>query len=91
MRRRRFAKSDEFVAIARKNGRIAHARRICLQGEIKEENRFKIAVQYDVSIPLEKFYELVTVMRKRLGEKVLRCVGYGHVGDSNLHIVILDF
>jgi len=44
--------------------------------------------KYDVSIPLDKFYELVTVMRKRLGDKVLRCVGYGHVGDSNLHINI---
>ena len=26
-------------------------------------------------------------MRKRLGENCLRCVGYGHVGDSNLHLV----
>ena len=26
-------------------------------------------------------------MRERLGDKALRCVGYGHVGDSNLHLV----
>lgn len=25
-------------------------------------------------------------MRERLGDKCLRCVGYGHVGDSNLHL-----
>ena len=43
--------------------------------------------QYDVSIPLKTFYDLVEDMRARLGNKVLRCVGYGHVGDSNLHLV----
>lgn len=25
-------------------------------------------------------------MRERLGDKVIRCVGYGHVGDGNLHL-----
>ena len=25
-------------------------------------------------------------MRKRLGDKVTRCIGYGHVGDGNLHL-----
>ena len=27
-------------------------------------------------------------MRERLGDKVTRCVGYGHVGDGNLHLNI---
>ena len=45
--------------------------------------------QYDVSIPLKHFYDLVEDMRVRLGDKALRCVGYGHVGDSNLHLVSL--
>jgi len=30
-------------------------------------------------------------MRERLGDKALRCVGYGHVGDSNLHLVSFHF
>jgi len=42
--------------------------------------------KYDVSIPLNVFYDLVEEMRERLGENCLRCVGYGHVGDSNLHL-----
>ena len=46
--------------------------------------------QYDVSIPLKHFYDLVEDMRVRLGDKALRCVGYGHVGDSNLHLVSLQ-
>ena len=25
-------------------------------------------------------------MRTRLGDSVIRCVGYGHVGDGNLHL-----
>ena len=25
-------------------------------------------------------------MRDRLGDDVIRCVGYGHVGDGNLHL-----
>jgi FAD/FMN-containing dehydrogenase len=25
-------------------------------------------------------------MRERLGSRVIRCLGYGHVGDGNLHL-----
>ncbi|XP_053388422.1 D-2-hydroxyglutarate dehydrogenase, mitochondrial-like, partial [Mercenaria mercenaria] len=42
--------------------------------------------KYDVSLPLENFYGLVSDMRDRLGDKVTRVVGYGHVGDGNLHL-----
>lgn len=42
--------------------------------------------KYDVSLPLENFYNLVTDMRERLGSKATRVVGYGHVGDGNLHL-----
>ncbi|XP_064611962.1 D-2-hydroxyglutarate dehydrogenase, mitochondrial-like [Liolophura sinensis] len=41
--------------------------------------------KYDVSLPLSHFYELVEVMRERLGDKAVSVVGYGHVGDCNLH------
>lgn len=42
--------------------------------------------KYDVSLPLEHFYNLVVDMRQRVGQKATRVVGYGHVGDGNLHL-----
>ena len=52
--------------------------------------------KYDVSIPLSELYQLVEDCRARLEEKglvgeddsksVLGVVGYGHMGDSNLHL-----
>lgn len=42
--------------------------------------------KYDVSLPLPSFYNLVEAMRERLGTMVTRVVGYGHVGDGNLHL-----
>lgn len=41
--------------------------------------------KYDISLPLTDFYDIVEVLRKRLGNKVTRCVAYGHLGDGNLH------
>lgn len=41
--------------------------------------------KYDVSLPLSDFYKIVEVLRKRLGNRVTRCVAYGHLGDGNLH------
>lgn len=52
--------------------------------------------KYDVSIPLSDLYQLVEDCRQRLTEKgfvgdddsfpVRAVVGYGHMGDSNLHL-----
>lgn len=36
--------------------------------------------KYDISLPLEKIYDLVTDMRAHLGSKAKNIVGYGHVG-----------
>ena len=52
------------------------------EGLLKDGYTYK----YDISLPLEVFYECVNIMRERLGDKVIRCVGYGHVGDGNLHL-----
>ncbi len=41
--------------------------------------------KYDVSLPLAHFYELVEIMQTRLKPLATRVVGYGHVGDGNLH------
>ncbi|XP_038671946.1 D-2-hydroxyglutarate dehydrogenase, mitochondrial isoform X2 [Scyliorhinus canicula] len=45
--------------------------------------------KYDISLPLEAFYEIVTVMKDRLGTRAKRVVGYGHLGDGNLHLNIV--
>lgn len=52
--------------------------------------------KYDVSIPLEEMYQLVDDTRARIEEAgllgdteehpVVSVVGYGHMGDSNLHL-----
>ncbi|XP_057529185.1 D-2-hydroxyglutarate dehydrogenase, mitochondrial isoform X1 [Amaranthus tricolor] len=43
--------------------------------------------KYDLSLPLEKMYDLVDEMRARLGHPA-NVVGYGHLGDGNLHLNI---
>ncbi|CBI17437.3 unnamed protein product, partial [Vitis vinifera] len=43
--------------------------------------------KYDLSIPVEKMYDLVEEMRVRLGHSA-KVMGYGHLGDSNLHLNI---
>ncbi|KAE8215841.1 hypothetical protein CF327_g933 [Tilletia walkeri] len=53
--------------------------------------------KYDLSMPVEKMNELVDVMRARFEEKgmmgegkgIKTVVGYGHIGDGNLHINIV--
>ncbi|RPB03468.1 hypothetical protein L873DRAFT_1800560 [Choiromyces venosus 120613-1] len=50
--------------------------------------------KYDVSIPLKELYSLVEDVKARFieygllgeGEAVVDVVGYGHMGDSNLHL-----
>ncbi|KAB5547582.1 hypothetical protein DKX38_010988 [Salix brachista] len=41
--------------------------------------------KYDLSLPVEKMYSLVEEMRARLGQSA-NVVGYGHLGDGNLHL-----
>jgi D-2-hydroxyglutarate dehydrogenase len=45
--------------------------------------------KYDVSLPLLCFPDMIAAIRKQLqskGKSSLRVVGYGHMGDSNLHV-----
>ncbi|KAG7163479.1 D-2-hydroxyglutarate dehydrogenase, mitochondrial-like isoform X2 [Homarus americanus] len=44
--------------------------------------------KYDISLPLPHFYKMVEDMREHLGSNILRCCGYGHIGDGNLHLNI---
>ena len=50
---------------------------------------------YDVSLPLSHYYDVVDIMKKKLGKNVKSVCGLGHVGDGilafnfqNLHVFI---
>ncbi|KAJ8357012.1 hypothetical protein SKAU_G00198060 [Synaphobranchus kaupii] len=42
--------------------------------------------KYDISLPVEKIYQLVTDMREHLGDRAKNVIGYGHIGDGNVHL-----
>ncbi|VVC92863.1 unnamed protein product [Leptidea sinapis] len=42
--------------------------------------------KYDVSIPLNNYYDIVLLLRKKLEGKYTNIYGYGHIGDGNIHI-----
>lgn len=46
------------------------------------------AYKYDISLPLAVYYDIVEKMRDRLADQAdcVRVCGYGHLGDSNLHL-----
>ncbi|XP_072263912.1 D-2-hydroxyglutarate dehydrogenase, mitochondrial [Pyxicephalus adspersus] len=44
--------------------------------------------KYDLSMPVEKLYTLVEETKARLGSSARSVVGYGHLGDGNLHLNI---
>ena len=42
--------------------------------------------KYDLSLPLKQFYEIVPTTAKHVGDLATYVCGYGHIGDSNLHL-----
>jgi FAD/FMN-containing dehydrogenase len=44
--------------------------------------------KYDISLPVTTMYDMVLKTKARLGNKVGGVVGYGHLGDGNLHLNI---
>lgn len=44
--------------------------------------------KYDLSLPPNDMYQLVEEMRTRMNHLPVTVVGYGHMGDSNLHLNI---
>lgn len=38
--------------------------------------------KYDISLPVERIYQLVTDMREHLQDRAKSVVGYGHVGKT---------
>lgn len=43
---------------------------------------------YDISIPLRNFYDLVDATKRQLDSLPAKVFGFGHIGDSNLHLVV---
>ena len=41
--------------------------------------------KYDISLPMDKFYQIVEDMRLHLKDLATRVAGYGHVGDGKSH------
>ena len=52
------------------------------------ESQFSLTfcLQYDVSLPLENYYKVVECLKERLAGKANMVVGYGHIGDCNIHV-----
>lgn len=69
---------------------IAQQRRLWrLRESVPEASRAGgYCYKYDLSLPLACLYDIVEVMRERLRGAYLSCVGYGHVGDGNIHLNI---
>eukprot|EP01137_Pigoraptor_chileana_P033148 Opistho-2@23625 len=45
-----------------------------------------VVYKYDLSIPVPRLYSLIEDLREHLGARVRSVVGYGHLGDGNLHV-----
>jgi len=75
--------TDGTVATApSKQGEIWQLRERLAEALMKDGYNYK----YDISLPLSAFYESKLALEKRLGNKVTRVVGYGHIGDGNMHL-----
>lgn len=48
----------------------------------------KHVFKYDLSVPLSKFYDIVPVIKERVGDRAFSVSGFGHMGDSNLHLSV---
>jgi len=70
----------------------------CREGIAEALNHWGGVYKYDLSLPLPQLYSLVEKTRDRMTEAgllgdtddhpVVEVVGYGHMGDSNLHLNI---
>ncbi|KAJ6636532.1 D-2-hydroxyglutarate dehydrogenase, mitochondrial [Pseudolycoriella hygida] len=43
---------------------------------------------YDFSVPLKNFYDLVNATKKQISDLPANAFGFGHLGDSNLHLIV---
>jgi FAD/FMN-containing dehydrogenase len=61
--------------------------RECISEAVVREG---VAYKYDVSLPLSAMYDLVVDVRERCADVALCTVGYGHIGDGNLHLNVVE-
>ncbi|NWX32278.1 D2HDH protein, partial [Notiomystis cincta] len=76
--------TDGTVATSDKKIKASHLRERITEALTHDGYVYK----YDISLPVGKLYDLVTDMRARLGQSAKNVVGYGHLGDGNLHLNI---
>lgn len=50
------------------------------------ERRDKYYFKYDISVPQKHYYDIVVELRERFGDITECTYGFGHMGDSNLHL-----
>lgn len=48
-----------------------------------------LVLKYDISLPLKHFYEIVEKSRQILKGQKATVIGYGHLGDGNLHLNVI--
>ena len=96
------AKLKSFLSIVRRRGIVVdgvvgrdekHAFALwTLRERISVALKYAGAVyKYDVSLPTARMYNLVTTLRERFEPKFgssVKVLGYGHLGDGNLHLNI---
>ena len=69
----------------------------CREGVSEASQHFGGVYKYDLSIPLAQLYDIIPATRERMeqaglisesdeSKPVLDVIGYGHMGDSNLHL-----
>lgn len=44
---------------------------------------------YDLTLPLDHFYRIVQEMKERLKNYPVTVSGFGHIGDANLHLIVM--
>lgn len=49
----------------------------------------KYMYQYDISVPVKNYYDIIPALKKHFAQESRAIFGFGHIGDSNLHITVL--
>lgn len=90
-------KLNQFITLGMERGEIVDGTVTGEPGKVQEIWKVREMVplalieksfcfKYDISLPLRDFYGIVDVMRERCGPLATVVCGYGHLGDSNLHL-----
>ena len=96
------AKVDQFLESLMESGRITDG--VVSQDETQAKSLWFIresvpesisksgkVYKYDISIPTAKMYDIVRDIRAKLkNHEKAQVVGYGHMGDSNLHLNVCE-